>query len=185
MFLKPIHNRKQFFRSLLNGTNSPASFPRQGSRRPRRWFAARSVQYSVGMLPSERLRLALYYLLIGAASWPAILMGQQGESVITIDMQGRRFMPSEVVLPADTKVKLVLLNHDSELHAFVPGTLFAGVNMNVSGNGFPEFTDAGFRRLIVPPDGRAEIGFIPARIGDYPFLCDMPGHDMKGTILVR
>ena len=97
------------------------------------------------MLPSERLRLALYYLLIGAASWPAILMGQQGESVITIDMQGRRFMPSEVVLPADTKVKLVLLNHDSELHAFVPGTLFAGVNMNVSGNGFPEFTDAGFR----------------------------------------
>jgi uncharacterized cupredoxin-like copper-binding protein len=130
------------------------------------------------------LRVAFYLLLVGTA-WPAIIAAQQGESVVTIDMQGRRFVPSELVLPADTKVRLVLLNHDSELHAFVPGTLFAGTNMNVSGNGFPEFTGAGFRRLIVPPDGRAEIGFIPTRIGDYPFLCDMPGHDMKGTIFVR
>jgi uncharacterized cupredoxin-like copper-binding protein len=143
------------------------------------------MQYSVGMMPSNLLRLVSCLVFAGTAWWPAVSMGQQEESVITIDMQGRRFMPPEVVLPVGTKVRLVLLNHDSELHAFVPGTLFAGMNMNVSGNGFPEFTDAGFRRLIVPPDGRAEIGFIPARAGEYPFSCDMPGHDMKGMIFVR
>jgi hypothetical protein len=160
-------------------------FLRNGMSPSARWFTARSVQYSVGMLSFSMVRSAFCLLLLGTASCPVIVTAQEGESVITIDMQGRRFMPSDVVLPADTRVKLVLLNHDSELHAFVPGALFAGVNMNISGNGFPEFTDAGFRRLIVPPDGRAEIGFVPPRVGDYPFLCDMPGHDMKGTIFVR
>jgi uncharacterized cupredoxin-like copper-binding protein len=100
-------------------------------------------------------------------------------------MEGRRFHPSEVLLPAGRTVRLVLLNHDSELHAFVPELLFAGVNMNVTGNGFPEFNETGFRRLIVPPDGHAEIGFVPTRVGDYAFFCDMPGHNMKGAIHVR
>jgi uncharacterized cupredoxin-like copper-binding protein len=110
---------------------------------------------------------------------------QQTEEVITVDMQSRRFIPSEILLRAGRKVKLALVNHDSELHAFVPETLFAGLNMTVTGNGFPEFTDAGFRRLIVPPEGHGEIGFTPTRVGDYPFSCDMPGHEMKGMILVR
>ncbi|HEX2056270.1 MAG TPA: cupredoxin domain-containing protein [Nitrospiraceae bacterium] len=137
-------------------------------------------------MPSFSLLRPTFSLLLAGAVLPlGVATAQQEESVITIDMESRRFMPSEVVLPVGGKVKLVLRNHDSELHAFVPGALFAGVNMNVTGNGFPEFTDAGFRRLIVPPDGHAEIGFVPTRIGDYPFVCDMPGHSMKGVILVR
>ena len=142
------------------------------------------MQYSVGMRLCGMLVPVLLTALVCPALWPNAAPAQEEEAV-TIDMQGRRFVPSEVLLPAGRKIKLVLLNHDSELHAFVPATLFAGVNMNVTGNGFPEFTDTGFRRLIVPPDGHAEIGFVPTRVGDYPFVCDMPGHDMKGVIFVR
>lgn len=136
------------------------------------------------MLPLRILCLVVCAALAGAARWPAAAGAQQAE-IITIDMQSRRFEPSEIPLSLGRRVKLVLRNHDSELHAFVPETLFAGVNMNVTGNGFPEFTDAGFRRLIIPPDGHGEIEFTPERGGDYPFVCDMPGHDMKGVILVR
>lgn len=143
------------------------------------------MQYSDGMLRLGIAVLVLGAALDGSARWPAVARAQPEEEIITIDMQGRRFVPSEILLPVGRTVRLVLLNHDSELHAFVPESLFAGVNMTVTGNGFPEFTDAGFRRLIVPPDGHAEIGFIPTRAGDYPFSCDMPGHDMKGKILVR
>jgi uncharacterized cupredoxin-like copper-binding protein len=142
------------------------------------------MQYSVGMSRFHILGLILGTTLAGAALWPEAAVAEE-EDTVTIEMQSRRFIPSEVHLPAGRRIKLVLVNHDSELHAFVPQTLFAGVNMNVTGNGFPEFTGAGFRRLIVPPDGHAEIGFVPERAGEYPFLCDMPGHDMKGMILVR
>ena len=129
---------------------------------------------------------ALGLALAGTTIFPDIAPAEdRPQEVITIDMEGRRFNPSEVLLPAGRTVRLVLLNHDSELHAFVPESLFAGVNMNVTGNGFPEFNETGFRRLIVPPDGHAEIGFVPTHVGDYAFSCDMPGHDMKGTIHVR
>ncbi len=132
------------------------------------------------VLPALGLTLAGATVVPGAA-WTE----DRPQEVITIDMEGRRFHPSDVLLPAGRTVRLVLRNHDSELHAFVPTSLFAGVGLNVTGNGFPEFNETGFRRLIVPPDGHAEIGFVPASVGDYAFSCDMPGHDMKGVIHVR
>ncbi len=147
---------------------------------------ARSVQYSKVMQHVWSALLIPAMALAGAAVFPDIAPAEDPpQDVVTIDMQGRRFIPSEVLLPVGRPIRLVLLNHDSELHAFVPESLFAGVNMNVTGNGFPEFSDAGFKRLILPPDGHAEIGFVAARVGDYAFSCDMPGHDMKGTIHVR
>ena len=133
-----------------------------------------------GAIPALGLALAGTTVVPGTA-WSE----DRAQAIITIDMEGRRFNPSEVLLPAGRTVRLVLRNHDPELHAFVPESLFAGINMNVTGNGFPEFNETGFRRLIVPPDGHAEIGFVPAPVGDYSFSCDMPGHDMKGVIHVR
>ncbi|MGD9725745.1 MAG: cupredoxin domain-containing protein [Nitrospiraceae bacterium] len=129
---------------------------------------------------------ALGLTLVGATVVPgAAWTEDRPQEVITIDMEARRFHPSDVLLPAGRTVRLVLRNHDSELHAFVPTSLFAGVGLNVTGNGFPEFNETGFRRLIVPPNGHAEIGFVPVPVGDYAFSCDMPGHDMKGVIHVR
>jgi plastocyanin len=79
----------------------------------------------------------------------------------------------------------VLHNQDAELHAFVPVGLLAGVNFNVGGNGAPEFGPQGFKRVIIPSEGRAEFRFVPDRPGVFPFFCDMPGHEMKATIVVE
>ena len=107
------------------------------------------------------------------------------EQQVIVNIRGRKFEPSTVTLRAGQKTKLVFQNHDVELHAFVPVGLFAGVNLNITGNGAPEFGPEGFKRVIIPSDGRAEIRFIPEQTGVYPFFCDMPGHDMKATIVVQ
>ncbi|MEK6617571.1 MAG: cupredoxin domain-containing protein [Nitrospirota bacterium] len=107
------------------------------------------------------------------------------EQQVIVKIRSRSFDPSTVTLRAGQKTKLVFQNYDVELHAFVPVGLFAGVNLNITGNGAPEFGHEGFKRVIIPSDGRAEIRFIPERPCVYPFSCDMPGHEMKATIVVQ
>ena len=107
------------------------------------------------------------------------------EQQVIVNIRARSFEPSTVTLRAGQKTKLVFQNHDVELHAFVPVGLFAGVNLNITGNGAPEFGPDGFKRVIIPSEGRAEIRFIPEQPGVFPFFCDMPGHDMKATIVVQ
>ncbi len=110
---------------------------------------------------------------------------QDQEQQVIINIRSRSFEPTTVTLRAGQKTKLVFQNHDVELHAFVPVGLFVGVNLNITGNGAPEFGHEGFKRVIIPSDGRSEIRFVPERPGVYPFFCDMPGHEMKATIVVQ
>ena len=110
---------------------------------------------------------------------------QDQEQQVVVNIHSRSFDPSTVTLRAGQKTKLVFQNHDVELHAFVPVGLFVGMNLNITGNGAPEFGAEGFKRVIIPSEGRAEIRFVPERPGVYPFSCDMPGHEMKATIMVQ
>lgn len=107
------------------------------------------------------------------------------DMVVTVTIKARSFEPATVRLKAGHKTRLVLRNQDAELHAFVPIGLFSGLNVNVSGNGAPEFGPEGFKRVIIPSEGLAELRFIPEQPGVYPFLCDMPGHEMRATIVVE
>jgi plastocyanin len=107
------------------------------------------------------------------------------EEQITVQIKARAFEPAIVRLHAGRKTKLIFHNQDAELHAFVPGGLFTGVNFNVGGNGAPEFGPDGFKRVIIPSQGQAEFRFVPPQPGVYPFFCDMPGHEMKATIVVE
>lgn len=108
------------------------------------------------------------------------------EDEALIDIRAREFLPSTVKLHAGRKTRLVFQNHDAELHAFVPVGLFVGVNLNITGNGAPEFGAEGFKRVIIPSSGEAIIRFVPERPGVYPFFCDMPGHSqMRATIIVE
>ncbi len=107
------------------------------------------------------------------------------EEEVLVQIHGRQFDPSTVILHAGRRTKLAFHNQDAELHAFVPVKLLLGVNLNISGNGAPEFGADGFKRVIIPSEGRVEIRFVPERPGTYPFFCDMPGHDMKATIVVQ
>jgi uncharacterized cupredoxin-like copper-binding protein len=107
------------------------------------------------------------------------------EERVIVKIRGRQFEPAQLLLQAGRTTMLVLQNEDAELHAFVPGDLFVGVNLNIGGNGAPEFNDRGLKRVIIPSEGWAEIRFVPTRTGVYPFSCDMPGHEMKATIVVQ
>jgi hypothetical protein len=102
-----------------------------------------------------------------------------------VDIHSRAFLPHRLLLHHGRPTVLAIKNHDTELHAFVPAGLLSGVNVNVSGNGAPEFGSQGFKRGIIPPDGVMEIQFTPERRGEFPYVCDMPGHQMTATIVVE
>jgi len=108
----------------------------------------------------------------------------EGESV-TVEIRGRMFIPNHVLLHHDHKTVLRFRNHDTELHTVVAKELFFGVDLNVGGNGAPEFSPDGLKRVIIPPEGLLEIQFTPARTGTFSYLCDMPGHDMQAMIVVE
>jgi plastocyanin len=102
-----------------------------------------------------------------------------------IHIRHRAFQPSKLTIPVGQKTRLVLKNLDTELHAFVPVALLADSHVAVSGNGAPQFAKEGFVRVLLPTRGQTEIVFTPVRPGTYPYFCDLPGHVMRGTIVVR
>ena len=107
------------------------------------------------------------------------------EEEVLVRIRDRKFMPGTVRVHAGRKTKLMFHNQDAELHVFAPGNLFDGISVSVEGNGAPEFSEQGFRKVIIPGDGVAELHFALQQPGRYPFICDMPGHEMRATILVE
>ena len=104
---------------------------------------------------------------------------------VIINIRSREFRPNTLNLPVGQKTRLILKNMDTELHAFVPVGLLTDSHVAVSGNGAPQFAKEGFVRVLLPTRGQTEIEFTPARPGTYPYFCDLPGHVMRGTIVVR
>ena len=104
---------------------------------------------------------------------------------VTINIRSREFRPDSLTVTVGQKTRLVLKNLDTELHAFVPVGLLADSHVAVSGNGAPQFAKEGFVRVLLPTRGQTEIEFTPVRPGTYPYFCDLPGHVMRGTIVVR
>jgi uncharacterized cupredoxin-like copper-binding protein len=131
--------------------------------------------------------LPAWLLTVGYTAFgPAFGLAEElSEEVVLVTMHARQFDPPVVVLHTGRKTHLVLRNEDAELHAFVPREFFVGVSLNVGGNGAPEFNERGFKKVIIPSGGRADIRFVPEHAGEYQFLCDMPGHEMRGTIVVE
>jgi len=107
------------------------------------------------------------------------------DTEVTISIKSREFSPNTVSLTVGQKTRLVLKNLDTELHAFLPVALLTDVHMNISGNGAPEFSKDGLVRVLLPTRGQTEIVFTPSRPGTFPYFCDLPGHVMRGTIVVH
>ncbi len=106
------------------------------------------------------------------------------DTAITIHIENRRFIPHVVRLRVGQQVRLILKNEDVDLHAFVPTNLLVRTNVQVSGDGAPQFGKDGFRRVLIPSNGQAELLFVSKEAGSFPFFCDLPGHVMNGTIVV-
>ena len=101
-----------------------------------------------------------------------------------ITVNARTFNPPVLSLPLKEPVTLIIKNEDSELHAFVPLLFLQGANVQVTGNGAPEFNETGLARVLIPPHGRAELRFIPKLAGTFFYICDLPGHQMRAQIIV-
>jgi len=104
---------------------------------------------------------------------------------VTVEIRSRMFTPQHIYLHHDRKTVLRFRNHDTELHTVVAKELFLSADLNVEGNGAPEFGPDGLKRVIIPPEGLIEFQFTPARTGTFSYLCDMPGHDMQALIVVE
>lgn len=109
---------------------------------------------------------------------------QETKEVI-VNIKTREFQPETISFRSGEKIRLILRNQDVELHAFVPISLFQNATLNLSGNGAPQFGTKGLLRVLLPSQGQTEILFIPQRPGIYPFFCDLPGHNMKGRVVVH
>ena len=108
-----------------------------------------------------------------------------GIDTITIEIRSRMFVPQRVHAHHDRKTVLRFRNHDTELHTVAAKEIFIITDLNISGNGAQEFGPDGLKRVIVPPEGMIEFQFTPTHTGTFSYLCDMPGHDMKGVIVVE
>jgi len=104
---------------------------------------------------------------------------------VTINIRSREFRPHTLTIFVGQKTRLVLKNLDTELHAFVPVGLLADSHLTVSGNGAPQFAKEGFVRVLLPTRGQTDLVFTPSRPGTYPYFCDLPGHVMRGIIVVH
>ena len=126
-------------------------------------------------------------LLVLAAGPPAALSGAADAPRAAADIVAskRAFAPEVVTLRLGEAVTLTIRNEDEELHAFVPLLLLQRTNVQIAGNGAPEFNETGFVRVLVPAHGRAELRFTPKTAGTFLYLCDLPGHNMRAQIVVE
>ena len=109
----------------------------------------------------------------------------QHETEVVVHIKTREFRPDKISLRTGEKIRLIFRNEDAELHAFVPVGIFLNTTLNLTGNGAPQFGPDGLLRVLLPSNGQTEILFIADRPGQYPFFCDLPGHVMRGTIVVQ
>ena len=103
----------------------------------------------------------------------------------TVEIRSRVFSPQQIHVHLDRKTLLRFRNHDTELHTVVAKELFLNPDLNIGGNGAIEFGPDGLKRVIIPAEGLIEFQFTPARTGTFPYLCDMPGHNMQAVITVE
>jgi plastocyanin len=104
---------------------------------------------------------------------------------VTVEIRSRQFIPQQIHLHQGRKTVLRFRNHDTELHTVLAKELFLIDDLNLAGNGAPEFGPEGLKKVIIPPDGLIEFQFTPARTGTFSYLCDMPGHEMRAVIVVE
>ena len=123
-------------------------------------------------------------LLVGLLN-PAADAADALPNAVEIIASKRTFTPETITLKLGRPATLTIRNEDEDLHAFVPLLLFQRTNVQVSGNGAPEFNEAGFVRVLIPARGKAELRFTPRTSGTFVYICDLPGHNMRAVIIVE
>ena len=116
---------------------------------------------------------------------PSTLPPEAEVESVTVEIRSRMFIPQHVHIHHDRKTVLRFRNYDTELHTVAAKEFFLNADLSVGGNGASEFGPEGLKRVIIPSEGLIEFQFTPARTGTFPYLCDMPGHNMQAVIVVE
>ena len=133
----------------------------------------------------RRLRALVPFVLLFGLLGSFIAGAAAPSAPVEIVASKRAFTPETLTLLQGEPVMLIIRNDDEDLHAFVPLLLLQHTNVQVSGNGAPEFNETGFVRVLIPPRGRTELRFTPKTTGVFPYICDLPGHNMRAQIVVK
>lgn len=110
------------------------------------------------------MRLRLCHLL-GAALLAATPLAGAATPVIEIEIRDHLFFPAEVLIPADTKVKLLVHNHDPTPEEF------ESYELN--------------REKVISGNSKAVIFIGPLPPGEYPFFGEFYPKTAQGVVRVE
>ncbi|HEY6640285.1 MAG TPA: cupredoxin domain-containing protein, partial [Nitrospiraceae bacterium] len=87
-----------------------------------------------------------------ALATPTVTLATELEmESVTVEIRSRMFIPQQIHLHQGRKTVLRFRNHDTELHTVVAKELFLSDDLNLAGNGAPEFGPEGLKKVIIPP----------------------------------
>jgi len=90
---------------------------------------------------------------------------QAGKPVFEIEIRGHLFLPSEVIVPANTKVKLLVYNRDPTSEEF------ESYELN--------------REKVIMGNRKAVIFIGPLRPGEYPFFGEFHPETAQGKVIAE
>lgn len=105
----------------------------------------------------------VYLLLCGLLLWPAVTLAET--PVITIAIENHLFLPSEVRVPANRKVKLLIINKDATPEEF------ESYELN--------------REKVILGNSKTVIFIGPLAPGDYPFFGEFNPKTAQGVVRVE
>ena len=106
------------------------------------------------------ITFALFSALLGLTT-----LASANQSEITIKIQKGRFIPSEILIAADTKVQLVIENHDDTPEEF------ESYDLN--------------REVLINPLSKAAFYIGPLSTGNYQFEGEFSPHTAQGVVRVK
>ena len=99
-------------------------------------------------------------VLFAVSLFPAIAFAAEGDHSLTIS--NHRFIPDQLIIPADKKIKLVISNDDSTPEEFESYTLN--------------------REKVIPGNSKASIYVGPLEPGRYEFIGEFHDATARGVI---
>ncbi len=108
----------------------------------------------------NNLRQYLFFGFMFVISMPII-----AAPVVELEIRDHLFYPAELVIPVDTKVKLVIINHDATAEEF------ESYELN--------------REKVIPGLSKGIIFIGPLPAGEYPFFGEFFPNTAQGKVIVK
>lgn len=125
-----------------------------------------------------------------AASISVLVGCSSSPKTVQVEIKNMAFSTKQIDLQAGVPVKLVLVNHDKEVHDLSVETIPVDITAQTADPEGHVHTDGKEPDLhvAVKPGDKGWVEFTPTAAGTYSFYCSVPGHKasgMEGTLVVK